>query len=42
VYAYGLSFDYNEYGLASAVLIFFFLLIVILMFALTRGNKKGK
>ena len=41
VYAYGLSFDYNEYGLASAVLIFFFLLIVILMFALTRGNKKG-
>ena len=42
VYAYGLSFDYNEYGLASAVLIFFFLLIVILMFALTRGTKKGK
>lgn len=41
VYAYGLSFDYNEYGLASAVLIFFFLLIVILMFALTRFNKKG-
>ncbi|MGA4507831.1 carbohydrate ABC transporter permease [Propionibacteriaceae bacterium G1746] len=41
VYAYGLSFDYNEYGLASAVLIFFFLLIVILMFALTRGNKKA-
>lgn len=42
VYAYGLSFDYNEYGLASAVLIFFFLMIVILMFALSRGNKKGK
>ncbi|MBB1510376.1 sugar ABC transporter permease [Tessaracoccus sp. MC1756] len=40
VYAYGLSFDYNEYGLASAVLIFFFLLIVILMFFLSRGNKK--
>lgn len=40
VYAYGLSFDYNEYGLASAVLIFFFLLIVVLMFLLARGNKK--
>lgn len=40
VYAYGLSFDYNEYGLASAVLIFFFLLIVALMFLLARGNKK--
>ena len=40
VYAYGLSFDYNEYGLASAVLIFFFLLIVALMFLLARGNRK--
>ena len=40
VYAYGLSFDYNEYGLASAGLIFFFLLIVVLMFLLARGNKQ--
>lgn len=40
VYAYGLSFDYNNYGLASAVLIFFFLLIVILMFFVARANRK--
>ena len=25
VYAYGLSFDYNEYGISSTVLIIFFL-----------------
>jgi multiple sugar transport system permease protein len=28
IYAYGLSFDYNEYGVASAVLILFFLMIL--------------
>ncbi len=39
VYAYGLSFDYNSYGLASAVLILFFLIIVACMFILTRRRK---
>lgn len=39
VYAYGLSFDYNEYGMSSAVLIIFFLLIIAAMWALTR--RKG-
>lgn len=28
IYAYGLSFDFNEYGVASAVLILFFLMIL--------------
>lgn len=28
IYAYGLSFDFNEYGVASAVLILFFILIL--------------
>ena len=40
VYAYGLSFDYNEYGIASAVLIIFFLIIVGLMWALTARRKE--
>lgn len=42
VYAYGLSFDYNDYGIASTVLILFFLLIVACMWLLTirsRGDK---
>ncbi|MCQ9162657.1 MULTISPECIES: carbohydrate ABC transporter permease [unclassified Arthrobacter] len=39
VYAYGLSFDYNEYGLASAVLIIFFLIIIAFMWILTRRRK---
>ncbi|HEV7167990.1 MAG TPA: sugar ABC transporter permease [Micrococcaceae bacterium] len=39
VYAYGLSFDYNKYGVASAVLIIFFLIIVASMFLLTRRRK---
>jgi multiple sugar transport system permease protein len=39
VYAYGLSFDYNEYGIASAVLIIFFLIIVGSMWALTARRK---
>ena len=40
VYAYGLSFDYNEYGLSSTVLIIFFLIIIGVMWALTY-RKKG-
>jgi multiple sugar transport system permease protein len=39
VYAYGLSFDYNDYGTASTVLILFFLLIVAIMFAVTYRRK---
>ncbi len=39
VYAYGLSFDYNEYGLSSAVLIIFFLIIVGSMWVLTSRRK---
>jgi multiple sugar transport system permease protein len=40
VYAYGLSFDYNEYGISSAVLIIFFLIIIGSMWALTSRRKK--
>jgi multiple sugar transport system permease protein len=40
IYAYGLSFDYNEYGVSSAVLIIFFLVIVGLMWALTARRKE--
>lgn len=40
VYAYGLSFDYNEYGLASAVLILFFLIIIGSMWALTARRRE--
>ncbi|WP_231494855.1 carbohydrate ABC transporter permease [Cellulomonas sp. KRMCY2] len=39
VYAYGLSFDYNEYGLSSTVLIIFFLIIIGSMWALTSRKK---
>ena len=39
VYAYGLSFDYNEYGVSSTVLIIFFLIIIGSMWALTTRNK---
>ena len=39
IYAYGLSFDYNEYGVSSAVLIIFFLVIIGLMWALTARRK---
>jgi multiple sugar transport system permease protein len=41
VYAYGLSFDYNDYGVASAVLIIFFLIIVGSMWALTARRKES-
>ena len=40
VYAYGLSFDYNQYGVSSTVLILFFLLIIGVMWALTGRKKK--
>lgn len=39
VYAYGLSFDYNEYGLASAVLILFFLMILAVIWILQMQRK---
>ncbi|MDF9279447.1 sugar ABC transporter permease [Arthrobacter sp. EH-1B-1] len=39
VYAYGLSFDYNDYGLSSTVLIIFFLIIIGCMWVLTRRRK---
>ncbi|MEJ6555873.1 sugar ABC transporter permease [Microbacterium esteraromaticum] len=41
VYAYGLSFDYNEYGLASAVLILFFLIILAVIWVL-QMQRKGR
>lgn len=40
VYAYGLSFDYNAYGVASAVLILFFGLILLALFLLTRRSRR--
>ena len=39
VYAYGLSFDYNEYGVASAVLILFFLMILAVIWILQMQRK---
>lgn len=42
VYAYGLSFDYNEYGISSTVLILFFLIIIGSMWALTARRKEAK
>ncbi len=39
VYAYGLSFDYNQYGLSSAVLILFFMIIIAIMWLLTMRKK---
>lgn len=42
VYAYGLSFDYNDYGIASTVLILFFLLIIGIMWAVTYRRKANR
>ncbi|GAB3365724.1 hypothetical protein GCM10027452_28340 [Micromonospora halotolerans] len=42
VYAYGLSFDYNEYGVSSTVLILFFLIIIGAMWALTARRKGAR
>ena len=39
VYAFGLSFDYNDYGIASTVLILFFLLIIAIMWMVTYRRK---
>jgi multiple sugar transport system permease protein len=39
IYAYGLSFDFNQYGVASAVLIFFFLMILGLIWVLRMLGK---
>ncbi|MCU1408771.1 MAG: transporter permease [Microbacteriaceae bacterium] len=42
VYAFGLSFDYNDYGIASTVLILFFLLIIALMWMITYRRKGNR
>jgi multiple sugar transport system permease protein len=42
VYAYGLSFDYNDYGIASTVLILFFLLIIAIMWLVTFRRKANR
>jgi len=42
VYAFGLSFDYNDYGIASTVLILFFLLIIALMWMVTYRRKADR
>ena len=39
VYAFGLSFDYADYGIASTVLILFFLLIIAIMWMVTYRRK---
>lgn len=39
IYAYGLSFDYNRYGEASAVLILFFLMIIGLIWIVSIRRK---
>lgn len=40
VYAYGLSFDYNEYGKSSTVLMIFFLIIIGAMWLLTHRKNE--
>jgi len=42
VYAFGLSFDYNDYGIASTVLILFFLLIIAIMWMVTYRRKEDR
>ena len=42
VYAFGLSFDYNDYGIASTVLILFFLVIIALMWMVTYRRKDAR
>ncbi|WP_232466151.1 MULTISPECIES: sugar ABC transporter permease [unclassified Diaminobutyricimonas] len=41
VYAYGLSFDYNDYGVSSTVLIIFFLMIIGCIWLLTIRKKRS-
>ena len=42
VYAFGLSFDYNDYGIASTVLILFFLLIIAIIWMVTYRRKANR
>ena len=42
VYAYGLSFDYNDYGMSSAVLIIFFMMIIGCIWLLTARKKRSE
>lgn len=42
IYVYGLSFKYNDFGVASAVLIIFFLMILAVMWLLTFRRKGAK
>lgn len=41
LYGYGLSFDYNEYGASSTVLVLFFIVIVASIFLLTRKREES-
>ncbi|WP_435192609.1 carbohydrate ABC transporter permease [Streptomyces sp. NRRL F-5630] len=41
VYAYGLTFDYQEYGLAAAVLVLFTLFIIGVVVLLRRSGKES-
>lgn len=41
ILAYSLSFEYNDYGMASAVLVVFFAIIVVACWALWRINRAG-
>lgn len=41
LYAYGLSFDYNEYAASSTVLVLFFAIIVVSIFLLTRKREEA-
>ncbi|SMC68851.1 carbohydrate ABC transporter permease [Kibdelosporangium aridum] len=40
IYAYGLTFDYQEYGLAASVLVLFTLVIVGVVVILRRGGRR--
>lgn len=42
IFAYSLSFEYNDYGIASAVLVVFFGIIVAACLALWQINKAGR
>ncbi len=41
MYAYGLTFDYQEYGLAAAVLVLFTLFIVGVVVLLRRRSREA-
>lgn len=42
IYVYGLSFKYNDFGVASAVLIIFFLMILVFMWLITFRRKESR